>query len=580
MENKETEAAKRQTVSQEGEKPSDLRETGETAEVNEKAEKEEENKEKQEKETQKAKDKEEEQKQEVQKQEEQNQVQEKQTQDKIDRERKKEGKSKETEKTGRKRRELSRDQYRKKRRFLQIGLGAALVLTAGLYLGTAWKYRRCFLPNTYINGINCSDLTVEEAEERIRESVEGYAIDLVFRDGSEETISGSSIGYHYETNSNIQQFKEKQNPLAWIVGFFRGESFEFTEDCSYEEDMLRERISSLNELSDENQIPPTDAYLTYRDDCFVIVPENPGNQIDENALFQCVKEAIDAGEDNLDLDKCDVYEKPAVCQDSQELANQREQLNQLVSVSVTYDLPKGKKILDGNTVKSWVSVNEEGQYFFDQEELQQHAAEFVAELAEETDTVGKERTFHATLQGDITVSGGPYGWHIDQEAETAQLIQDISNHAIVEREPVYCYREVTPEGNGIGNKYIEIDMTNQHLWYYIDGNLYLETDVVTGKGTDPARKTPAGVYLMYYKQQDKVLRGEKREDGTYEYEVEVKYWMPFNGAIGLHDAPWNPMFGGDYYMEHGSHGCVNLPAEIAENIYQIIDTVTPIICYY
>ena len=43
------------------------------------------------------------------------------------------------------------------------------------------------------------------------------------------------------------------------------------------------------------------------------------------------------------------------------------------------------------------------------------------------------------------------------------------------------------------------------------------------------------------------------------YVTPVKYWMPFNGGIGLHDAVWQSAFGGERYKTKGSHGCVNLP---------------------
>lgn len=52
-----------------------------------------------------------------------------------------------------------------------------------------------------------------------------------------------------------------------------------------------------------------------------------------------------------------------------------------------------------------------------------------------------------------------------------------------------------------------------------------------------------------------VLRGSQKADGTYEYEEKVEYWMPFDGGIGFHDAPWRDEFGGDIYLTSGSHGC-------------------------
>ena len=126
---------------------------------------------------------------------------------------------------------------------------------------------------------------------------------------------------------------------------------------------------------------------------------------------------------------------------------------------------------------------------------------------------------------------------------------------------------------------MEIDLSRQHLWLYQDGKLTVETDIVSGKMTEK-RYTPEGIFTMYYKQKNKTLRGEKKPDGTYEYEVPVNYWMPFNGGIGMHDADWNPSFGGTRYVNNGSHGCINLPLDAARKIYGIMTTDMPIICYY
>ena len=87
-------------------------------------------------------------------------------------------------------------------------------------------------------------------------------------------------------------------------------------------------------------------------------------------------------------------------------------------------------------------------------------------------------------------------------------------------------------------------------------------------------------YILKYKEKDTTLRGPKKEDGSYEWESPVTYWMPFNGGIGFHDADWQPYFGGDRFMEGGSHGCINMPPEKAAELYNIIDCNIPIVCFY
>ena len=91
--------------------------------------------------------------------------------------------------------------------------------------------------------------------------------------------------------------------------------------------------------------------------------------------------------------------------------------------------------------------------------------------------------------------------------------------------------------------------------------------------------TPEGIYSLTYKQADRVLRGAKQADGTYEYESHVDYWMPFNGGIGFHDASWRSKFGGTIYQYSGSHGCINLPVDKAKLLYEKVYKGMPVLCH-
>ena len=93
------------------------------------------------------------------------------------------------------------------------------------------------------------------------------------------------------------------------------------------------------------------------------------------------------------------------------------------------------------------------------------------------------------------------------------------------------------------------------------------------------QELPDGIYSLTYKEKDRILRGKKLDNGKYEYETPVSYWMPFNGGIGFHDANWRSKFGGAIYQTSGSHGCVNLPPAKAAALYDLVYTGIPVICY-
>lgn len=125
--------------------------------------------------------------------------------------------------------------------------------------------------------------------------------------------------------------------------------------------------------------------------------------------------------------------------------------------------------------------------------------------------------------------------------------------------------------NTIGSSYVEIDLTQQHVWVYRGGEVAVSTDCVTGKAIS-GNNTPNGIFSIQFKQRDAVLRGE-------DYETPVSYWMPFFQGVGLHDAGWRGSFGGDIYVSSGSHGCVNLPPSAAAQIFDVVYSGEPVIVY-
>ena len=107
--------------------------------------------------------------------------------------------------------------------------------------------------------------------------------------------------------------------------------------------------------------------------------------------------------------------------------------------------------------------------------------------------------------------------------------------------------------------YIKVSISKQKLWYYKNGKLKKTSSVVTGMKNE--HDTPKGLFVIRSKARKIYLIGE-------DYRSYVNYWMPFYGGYGLHDATWRSYFGGDIYKYNGSHGCVNLPYNVAKYLYE------------
>ena len=331
----------------------------------------------------------------------------------------------------------------------------------------------------------------------------------------------------------------------------------------------------------ENQVAPENAYVSFNDSEFTIVPETVGSELKVKEAYQMISDAISSDDGEVDLgSNPDAYVKADVTSDSADLQATVDAYNNFARASITYTFGDETVTLDGSTIKNWLQFDEKGQLIQDDASFKQHIVDYVAQLAADHDTVGTERQFQTTSGRTVSVSGSAYGWKIDQDGEVAQLTQEIQSGAQTTREPVYSMRANSYGVNDLGNTYIEVDLTEQYMWYYQDGNVIFESDIVSGLASDPKRKTPPGIFTLYYKKSPDVLRGTKKPDGTYSYEQPVTYWMPFNGGIGLHDANWRKTFGGTIYKNGGSHGCVNLPPAVAKTIYENISAGDPVLCYH
>lgn len=249
-------------------------------------------------------------------------------------------------------------------------------------------------------------------------------------------------------------------------------------------------------------------------------------------------------------------------------------MNRCREMAITYTIGDSQEVLDAATVCSWITGTQDGQIQVDQGK----AAAYVQTLADKYNTAGTTRTFRTATGRDVSVSG-PYGWKIDQAAETDALIGMIRTGQSQSREPQYSSAAASRTGADWGATYVEVDLSGQHVYMIKDGAQVWDAPCVTGNASKKY-DTPPGIFSLTYKERDRVLRGAKQADGSYEYESPVSYWMPFNGGIGLHDANWRSDFGGSIYKTNGSHGCVNLPPAKAKALYDLVYKGMPVICYY
>lgn len=457
--------------------------------------------------------------------------------------------------------------------------GGVLAVICLIYVAISVYFMSHFFVNTKINGKNFSGKTASDVEKYLQTNIKDYKLTILENEGRQDVISGSEIGLEYRAGTETEKLLKDQNGFAWPKAFFTENSRKVSVNVSYNEESLNQRISQLSCLQTE-QTPAENAKPEFDGNQYVIKPEVYGNAVDKERLTEQVKVHITEFQPQLDMVETKCYAKPKYTEDSKEVQEACDAMNKYVNASITYPMNE-PVVVDKALISQWLQVDGEMKVSLNTEAMKQWFTAF----GDKYDTQGTTRTFTTPAGKSATVTGGTYGWSIDEDTELVNLQNSILNGEVVTREPAYYAggTAAAHSGQDWGNTYAEVDMSAQHMWYVQNGQVVLETDVVTGEPI-PSRITPEGVYSLMWKQRDATLVGDiKPETGKPEYETDVAYWMQVTSSgVGFHDAIWQTAFGGTLYQipGTGSHGCINMPLDQAGALFNMIEPGTPVIFHW
>lgn len=454
--------------------------------------------------------------------------------------------------------------YLKKR---YIALIAVLCAAAAAYLGAIVYYSSHFLPSTTLNGMDVSQKTAKETEAMITAQINGYQLKLATRGGTKERIKGTDISLKPEFGGSISRKIKGQNSFAWPLSFFTNRKLEEETMVNFDQGALKKMVGSLSCMQKENQKAPKDAYISeYQADGYHIVPEEQGNEIKKKKLLSELSYAIHNLQGELSLEDSGCYKKPKTTADDEGLNSLADTLNKYTGVKLTYQIGDKTETLDGRVTHTWMQTDGT-QVTIDGAAVE----EYVNGLASSYNTVFRGHSLKTSYGKTVTITDGDYGWKVDKEGEKEQILSDLAAGQDVTREITYAQRASSHGENDYGDTYVEINLTAQHLFFYKNGSLIVESDFVSGNASKHY-DTPTGIYGLTYKERDATLRGE-------DYASKVAYWMPYCNNVGMHDASWRSSFGSNIYKTSGSHGCVNLPASAAKKIFENIEKGDPVLVY-
>ena len=429
-----------------------------------------------------------------------------------------------------------------------------------------------FPDNTQINGVDCSGLTYDQAEEKLTEKWNAKHI-VVTGPLSDDLANFTGFGCTYKINKSLKNAKKHGIVLAAMNHFIKTPlivQFPMTVDKYSEE--FRQNVLSSEFLNKKNAKESRNAYVDLSKSNFPIVPEIHGTKPDGEAFFKDLLKHIEGGEFRFAFEEKNYYTIPEITSDNEDLKEYQKYCKKYLKQKITYSLGEETFTITAEQLDNLMKDDRSGKAD------EAAVGEYVTSLAEKYDNIGAERNFTSLSGREISGAGGTYGWEINQDEEKAQLVKDINSHKDVTREPVFSEKGYGEYSRALGDTYIDVDISYQTVQLYIKGELYFSSNCVTGcRATGTT--TDIGTYYILNKVRNVVLKGDNG-DGT-KYESPVKYWLGVTWTgQGFHDADWRGAFGGSIWVYNGSHGCINMPPSRMPELYNAAEVGMPVVMHY
>ena len=456
----------------------------------------------------------------------------------------------------------------------------ALVLIVGYVAGRQYFSTR-FVPGTTVGGIDASNLTVEELTQQVEDQLAAYS-DHVTGDGLDLTLSASDLGLSIDGAAWAQEARESADPNTWVADLFAHRTIEPTVGVDLDEEKLATTVTAAVDAYNQTATPPTNATGSYDEEtkAFVVVPDALGTELSTEAVVAKITRDATLLRSRTVIGESELA-TPAINAENEQLLAAVEKANGMLAHSYTLTLD-GKDLdiapVDSSITHSWISVvnGENGpEVVLDEHNSWQWCFDnlnAVVNGENETRVWEVESTQTAALLREALTAG------TDGKLEVATVTMET--------------RPEESEGARERGRHIDVNLTTQYARLYDEnGNVLWRSYIVSGD-VGWGNNTPTGEFEITKMSQQEMMTGlnngwtaeeaaEDPENGYYH--SLANYWMAFIGdSVALHDATWrwDSEFGGETYLWNGSHGCVNLPYDKAEELYGLIHVGDAVYVHY
>lgn len=458
---------------------------------------------------------------------------------------------------------------------LLILLCTPILLAGVLYISLSVYYSGSFASGIFINGVYATGMSSEQMNDKLMEKKQLDTLYVKGRDEVAVQISLADIDYAYSYMTPLENIQKQQNSFLWLSHINQMQDFTVEPKGTFDKEKLAQKFGQLAFVRSATDEKGLKVEIIKGKDGYELI-DTTGDFLDKEKSLEVIGEALENGICDVDLLKKGCYKKIDQTSQMKQTLELFDRIDRILRSRITYRFDGRTEILDRKQISDFLLLDEDGEFVLDEYGapcIDKDAVKaYIAKLAEEFDTVKKERQFVSTRGDTVIVPAGTYGNKLDQKKELDYLMAALEDGKNEEHEPIYSQKAWGSGSNDIGNTYIEVDLTNQKLYYYKNGRLRLSANVVTGN-VSRGNGTPAKACYIYYMQKNRVLRGA-------DYATPVDYWMAVYGNIGIHDAKWRGKFGGSIYKTNGSHGCINTPYKEVAELYGEVEVGTPVMIYY
>lgn len=440
------------------------------------------------------------------------------------------------------------------------GVCVFLCLLIAFFVSGKEYFQGVFAPHAIVSNTDVSALSVEEAVTKMN-TTDKFTVSLTKNEKKYDIDITGAVSREFD-REQVQELKEE-------ISFF---DYLFHRDIvlSLKPKSIELDEGKLQEIL-QDQLPEATSYTAdaYIDQDLNLVEEIQGDDVNMQKLMAQMGQDIRDG-NAIHYDLSDFYHQPNVKASNEALMSQYKLIEAYRDMKITFTFGEDTEVIDGKMICKHLTYKN-GKLKLGKKWV----APYVREMAKKYNTYGKTRKFKTTKDGTVTIHGGIMGWWINEEETVKKIKNLLDKKKSKTMEPVYRNVAAQHGKDDIGNTYVEVSLSRQHMWFYKNGKKKLESDIVSGLPTKD-RRTVVGVHRIFGKQKDRYL-GTIAVQG---YRTHVNFWMPFNwDGQGLHDATWRNKFGKDIYKRGGSHGCVNLPYKNAAKLYDLVSIGTPVIVY-